>query len=324
MTNKAKKQKSNTQRQGFSTKEKFQEVGKGKAGFTLIELIVVMAIIAILVLLAIPKLMGRTAKAEEARLTYDAKVLDAGLDVYSIQHPDFLKDEWKVEGSGVLLIAEENRLYNRQGVVIPDNLPANDYYLIPDSFLDESLEVKRKDDSNVYYHLDGNLYLESGKSYASNGSPVNTPTEPEPEPIISNIPTVINGSVYSHLTNINIIDDISTVQVSGLYYHAIKGDISILEYTKAVYLNSVLMGYLTQKITMGSYTFGYKSKSSATFITVDNQVYNIPLSLTNYDIATVNSIDNGDGTYILKMYDGSLTLRISIPVDTNKSIVLSP
>ena len=47
-----------------------------RKGFTLIELIVVMAILAILVTLAAPKFLGQTEKAKQTALKVDVKVLE--------------------------------------------------------------------------------------------------------------------------------------------------------------------------------------------------------------------------------------------------------
>ena len=56
-----------------------------KRGFTLIELIVVMAIIGILVMLAAPRFLGYTRDAEVAAMKADAKVLSNAALIYNIE-----------------------------------------------------------------------------------------------------------------------------------------------------------------------------------------------------------------------------------------------
>lgn len=51
-----------------------------KAGFTIIELIVVIAVIAILVLLATPKFLGYTQKAKTTQILNDVKAAENTLD----------------------------------------------------------------------------------------------------------------------------------------------------------------------------------------------------------------------------------------------------
>ncbi len=58
---------------------------RSKKGFTLIELIVVMAIIGILVLLAAPKFLGYTKDAHVATMLADAKVISNAALIYNIE-----------------------------------------------------------------------------------------------------------------------------------------------------------------------------------------------------------------------------------------------
>ena len=62
------------------------KVRKNKKGFTLIELIVVIAILGILVLLAAPRFLGYTKDAHKATMQADAKVLANAALVYSIEN----------------------------------------------------------------------------------------------------------------------------------------------------------------------------------------------------------------------------------------------
>lgn len=68
---------------------------KNNEGFTLIELIVVMAIIAILVLLAAPRFLGYTKDAQATAVQQDTKVLTNASQMYAIDH----EDKWPVVAS---------------------------------------------------------------------------------------------------------------------------------------------------------------------------------------------------------------------------------
>lgn len=65
---------------------------KNNEGFTLIELIVVMAIIAILVLLAAPSFLNYTKDAKVTAMKQDTKILEDSAEIYHID-----KGEWPVD-----------------------------------------------------------------------------------------------------------------------------------------------------------------------------------------------------------------------------------
>ena len=76
-----------------------------KRGFTLIELIVVMAIIGILVMLAAPRFLGYTRDAEVAAMKADAKVLSNAALIYNIEETQNDVDAWPVTDGEVTIPA---------------------------------------------------------------------------------------------------------------------------------------------------------------------------------------------------------------------------
>ena len=75
--------------------KKLASEGIAKAGFTLIELIVVIAILGILVLLAGPRFLGYTKDANVSTMQADAKVLANSALVYNIENDT----QWPTTGS---------------------------------------------------------------------------------------------------------------------------------------------------------------------------------------------------------------------------------
>lgn len=59
------------------------------AGFTMIELIVVIAIIAILSTLAVQQFAGRTDKAMQTKLKHDIQTIDSALETYRIDNHNY-------------------------------------------------------------------------------------------------------------------------------------------------------------------------------------------------------------------------------------------
>lgn len=73
-----------------------KKLRKNKKGFTLIELIVVMAILAVLVLLAAPRFLNYTKQAEVTTMQADAKVLSNAALVYNTEN----EGSWPIDGMG--------------------------------------------------------------------------------------------------------------------------------------------------------------------------------------------------------------------------------
>jgi general secretion pathway protein G len=60
-----------------------RRIGKNEAGFTLIELMIVMAIIGVLLTVAIPSYVGAVRQAREAVLKEDLHVMRSAIDSYT-------------------------------------------------------------------------------------------------------------------------------------------------------------------------------------------------------------------------------------------------
>lgn len=113
------------------------KVRKNKKGFTLIELIVVIAILGILVLLAAPRFLGYTKDAHKATMQADAKVLSNAALVYNIEH----KGKWPVaDGAKTIATFKFN---DDEGVEQEINVVAIDKDKIADQI--QSLEGKVSD-----------------------------------------------------------------------------------------------------------------------------------------------------------------------------------
>ncbi len=62
-----------------------QQLNKKRAGFTLVEIMIVVAIIALLAAMAIPNFLRARKRSQATRILEDLRMLDAAIDQYAIE-----------------------------------------------------------------------------------------------------------------------------------------------------------------------------------------------------------------------------------------------
>lgn len=132
------------------TKKAYKKEKLNKQAFTIIELLVIIAVLAIIVLLAVPRFTGMVDRARVARITNDIKVVE-GKVAEHLLHNDNVND-W----DGPILISEIENLYNTRGKVDENNLyKPGAYYAVADKLVSES---RSKLDGTFYANNDGLVY----------------------------------------------------------------------------------------------------------------------------------------------------------------------
>jgi prepilin-type N-terminal cleavage/methylation domain-containing protein len=191
-----------------------------RKGFTLIELIVVMAILAILVMLAVPAFLKYTRKAEWIRIIHDARLVEDAAEEYYLEHEEYPIDTDNPKKGSEL----ENPHDSKGNPYTPD--PDKDYYPIDEDKIDDYVKVKDPDD----YYLDpdtGDVIIEKPGDGTSK-TPAPTPDNPGDEV----------GEVDS--THIWEIENSTAELMTGLSLAWENGDKIRLE-VKAAWMNLIAM-----------------------------------------------------------------------------------
>ena len=127
---------------------------KSKKGFTLIEVLTVIAIFGILVLLASPRFLGYTEQAKLAQIKNDIKVHENHIDS-ELTRNEFYIENWKSISSNTLnSLKVENKVYDKRGLLESNyEFKGEEYYEIPRKLVNTKLkgEFVLSKDEKVYY-----------------------------------------------------------------------------------------------------------------------------------------------------------------------------
>ena len=85
-----------------------------KSGFTLIELIVTIAVLGILVLIAAPRILGYTEKAQLTRIQHDVKIMEQEMELVNLDKEVNIAS-WDDNAKDLGLLVVQNKLYEKEG-----------------------------------------------------------------------------------------------------------------------------------------------------------------------------------------------------------------
>jgi general secretion pathway protein G len=139
---------------------------KNKA-FSLVELLIVVAIIGILAAMVMPEFHGHSAKAKEAAIKENLRILREAINRYAIQHndvaPGYPNGDTSVPAEALMMIWQLLKYTNESGQT--SDTRSAEYYLGP--YLKEWPKKPFDDDWSVQILSDGEPFpLEATENYA--------------------------------------------------------------------------------------------------------------------------------------------------------------
>ena len=118
------------------------KVNKRRGGFTLVEIMIVVAIIALLAAIAVPGFLRARKRSQASRILNDLRMIDAAVDQYAIETnrstgnvvntadwTNYLKKGSSLYNTGTSLLGSA---YGTQTVDTIPRVPSNDYNVLSD------------------------------------------------------------------------------------------------------------------------------------------------------------------------------------------------
>ena len=118
------------------------KLNKRRAGFTLVEIMIVVAIIALLAAIAVPGFLRARKRSQASRILNDLRMIDAAVDQYAIETnrstgnvvntadwTNYLKKGSSLYNTGTSLLGSA---YGTQTVDTIPRVPTNDYNVLSD------------------------------------------------------------------------------------------------------------------------------------------------------------------------------------------------
>ena len=130
-----------------------------KKAFTLIEVLVVVAIIGILALLALPRFIGHTQKAELVRIQHDVKAMEKEIGTEFANGEDEF-NKWENNSKDLNQLVKDKELFEKEGVAKEVDSTDGTYKIVPKEYKDK---INTKLKGTFYANSGGKVYYEHGK-----------------------------------------------------------------------------------------------------------------------------------------------------------------
>ena len=160
-----------------------------KKAFTLIEVLVVVAIIGILALLAFPRFIGHTQKAELVRIQHDVKAMEKEIGTKLINKDDEF-NKWENNIKDLNQLVKENKLFEKEGVAKEVDSTDGTYRVIPKEY---KAKINTKLKGTFYANSGGKVYYEPGEMPGNSDEETKDTINPDDDKWVENGNWGING-----------------------------------------------------------------------------------------------------------------------------------
>ena len=106
------------------------KLNKRRGGFTLVEIMIVVAIIALLAAIAVPGFLRARKRSQASKILNDLRLIDSAVDQYAIENnkkggDSVSTDAWRVymKGGTTLYTTASHQVYGDYGIQTVDTLP---------------------------------------------------------------------------------------------------------------------------------------------------------------------------------------------------------
>jgi len=213
--------------------------GRNKKAFTLIELIVVMAIIGVLVLLAMPKFMGHTKQAKFTKLIANTKQLENASERYYMDNQDWprLTD---IPYTADQITAFAQKIYDTTGKEANLDTSGN-YYDIDYNKISQYIQVPDDKMDYVIQNPVGNIYALEGLTKKA---------ETRPEAIsVTGITLDKNTELVNIGSNIQLISTFLPINATNKNVTWSSSDTSVATVSNKGFVTGVIAGNTTITVT---------------------------------------------------------------------------
>lgn len=264
---------------------------KNNKAFTIVELVVVIAVLGILMLLAIPKLLGYTQDAKETQIKNDIKAYEVAIGAELLKNEEFMKNWNPVSKADLESARDKGTLFDKKGKVKSNTEFESEYLMVEENLVKSKLKGEFIVSKEGYVYYDS---INSGKDSGNNSEGGDNSEGGSEENPSKTKEIALNSSPEMKQTHTFTIDDLSQV----VNISSDTGDVKVI---------SVDGNQVTVEVNNGETTEQKYIDASEVKFTTNFEEEVLRIFENNFDVDTITNPENHkdyQGEYI-REYTGA-------------------